>query len=138
VITETTPKHSVADFQWMLDNIAWLSDKENIDLRVVSPVNVVCEEEHYLPPILSWEIERCGHPVLPADETQTWPLVERTNLAELYRLVLERGYVVGGFQKDNYPELVGKFHGWVDDLTTGECKCRIVGTEKLPLEKEAA
>ncbi|WP_125561070.1 NAD-dependent epimerase/dehydratase family protein [Pseudoalteromonas rubra] len=91
VITETTPKHSVADFQWMLDNIAWLSDKENIDLRVVSPVNVVCEEEHYLPPILSWEIERCGHPVLPTDEAQTWSLVERQNLAELYRLVLERG-----------------------------------------------
>ncbi|WP_125783520.1 NAD-dependent epimerase/dehydratase family protein [Pseudoalteromonas rubra] len=91
VITETTPKHSVADFQWMLDNIAWLSDKENIDLRVVSPANVVREEEHYLPPILSWELERCGHPVLPADEAQTWPLVERKNLAELYRLVLERG-----------------------------------------------
>ena len=52
---------------------------------------------------------------------------------------MKRGYVVGGFQKDNYPNLVGKFHGWVDDLTTGECKCRIVGTEKLPLEeKEAA
>ena len=52
---------------------------------------------------------------------------------------MKRGYVVGGFQKDNYPDLVGKFHGWVDDLTTGECKCRIVGDEKLPLEeKEAA
>jgi hypothetical protein len=51
---------------------------------------------------------------------------------------MKRGYVVGMFQKDAYPELAGKFNGWVDDLTTGECKCRIVGTEKLPLEKEAA
>jgi len=51
---------------------------------------------------------------------------------------MKRGYIVGMFQKDNYPELAGKFNGWVDDLTTGECKCRIVGTEKLPLEKEAA
>ncbi|ALU43563.1 NAD(P)H-binding protein [Pseudoalteromonas rubra] len=91
VITETTPKHSVADFQWMLDNQVWLRDKENIDLRVVSPANVVREEEHYLPPILSWELQRCGHPVLPQGEAQTWSLVERQNLAELYRLVLERG-----------------------------------------------
>jgi hypothetical protein len=52
---------------------------------------------------------------------------------------MKRGYVVGQMMKDSYPELVGKFNGWVDDLTTGECKCRIVGTEKLPLEeKEAA
>ena len=52
---------------------------------------------------------------------------------------MKRGYVVGQFQKDAYPELAGKFTGWVDDLTTGECKCRIVGDEKLPLaEKEAA
>jgi hypothetical protein len=51
---------------------------------------------------------------------------------------MKRGYVVGKMMKDSYPELVGKFNGWVDDLTTGECKCRIVGTEKLPLEKEAA
>ena len=52
---------------------------------------------------------------------------------------MKRGYVVGQMMKDSYPELAGKFNGWVDDLTTGECKCRIVGTEKLPLEeKEAA
>lgn len=52
---------------------------------------------------------------------------------------MKRGYVVGKMQKDNYPDLVGKFHGWVDDLTTGKCVCRMVGNEKLPLEdKEAA
>ena len=51
---------------------------------------------------------------------------------------MKRGYVVGNMMKESYPELVGKFNGWVDDLTTRECKCRIVGTEKLPLEKEAA
>lgn len=51
---------------------------------------------------------------------------------------MKRGYIVGSMMKDDYPELVGKFHGWVDDLTTGECVCRMVGTEKLPLEKEAA
>ena len=51
---------------------------------------------------------------------------------------MKRGYVVGKMMQDTYPELVGKFNGWVDDLTTGECKCRIVGTEKLPLEKKEA
>ncbi|CAM3206844.1 NAD(P)H-binding protein [Vibrio neptunius] len=91
VITESTPKQSVADFQWMLDSIEFLSGRENIDLRVVSPANVVSEEEHFLPPILSWELERCGHPTLPKDETQTWSLVERKNLAQLYRLVAENG-----------------------------------------------
>jgi hypothetical protein len=40
--------------------------------------------------------------------------------------------------KDDYPDMVGKFNGWVDDLTTGKCVCRMVGDEKLPLEKEAA
>jgi len=91
VITELTPKNSISDFQWMLDNIAFLSDIENIDLRVVSPANVVSQEQHFLPPILLWEIERCGHPTLPVEESQTWPLVERKNLAELYRLVMEKG-----------------------------------------------
>jgi len=53
---------------------------------------------------------------------------------------MKRGYIVGGFNKERpeFAHMVGKFNGWVDDLTTGECKCRIVGTEKLPLEKEAA
>lgn len=51
---------------------------------------------------------------------------------------MKRGYVVGKMMKDDYPELVGKFNGWVDDLTTGKCVCRMVGEKKLPLEKEAA
>jgi len=42
------------------------------------------------------------------------------------------------FQKDAYPELAGKFNGWVDNLTTGECVCRMVGENKLPLEKKEA
>lgn len=91
VITELTPKSSVADFQWMLDGIEFLTNKENIELRIVSPANVVRSEDHYLPPILTWELERLGHPGLPKDNSQTWSLVERKNLAELYRLVLERG-----------------------------------------------
>jgi hypothetical protein len=51
---------------------------------------------------------------------------------------MKRGYVVGMFQKDAYPELAGKFNGWVDNLTTGECVCRMVGENKLPLEKKEA
>ncbi|CAH9049805.1 hypothetical protein PSECIP111854_00373 [Pseudoalteromonas sp. CIP111854] len=91
VITELTPKNSLLDYQWMLESIDFLSKCKNIDLRVVSPANVVCEKTYYLPPILSWEIERCGHPTLPRGAVQTWPLVERKNLAQLYRLVFERG-----------------------------------------------
>ena len=91
IITETTQKQSTIDFQWMLESIDYLSSQTTIDLRVVSPTNVVNKEEHNVPPILLWELERCGQPVIPSDETLTWSLVERENLAELYRLVLEKG-----------------------------------------------
>jgi len=47
---------------------------------------------------------------------------------------MKRGYIVGQMMKDSHPELVGKFRGWVDDLTTGECKCQMVGDRKLPLD----
>ncbi|BBN80696.1 hypothetical protein PA25_06810 [Pseudoalteromonas sp. A25] len=91
VICEKTQKSSTADFRWMLDSIEFLSRQKGIELRVVSPTNVVSEQSQFLPPILLWEMERCGHPVMPQGEEQTWSLIERRNLAQLYRLVLENG-----------------------------------------------
>lgn len=42
----------------------------------------------------------------------------------------KRGYIVGKMQQDNYPELVGKFCGWVDNLITGKCVLKIQGDNK--------
>ena len=42
----------------------------------------------------------------------------------------KRGYIVGKMQQDNYPELVGKFCGWVDNLITGKCVLKIEGDNK--------
>lgn len=48
---------------------------------------------------------------------------------------LKRGYIVGSMCKGTqYDHLVGKFSGWVDNLNTGECVCRMEGDTKLPLE----
>ncbi len=91
LITEQTPKTSIPAFQWMLDSIAYLKQQPSIDLRVVSPVNVVDKEAPSVPPILLWELERMGQPCVPESEQLCWALVERGNLAELYRLVLEKG-----------------------------------------------
>ncbi len=90
-ISEQTPKNSMPEFQWMLDSIDFMQDKPNIDLRVVSPVNVVSKEQQSVPPILLWELERCGKPCIPSTEQLCWSLVDREDLAELYRLVLEKG-----------------------------------------------
>lgn len=43
---------------------------------------------------------------------------------------MKRGYIVGGFQKDKYPELVGKFVGNVDNLTKGKCVLSIEGDKR--------
>jgi hypothetical protein len=42
----------------------------------------------------------------------------------------KRGYVVGKMSQDTYPELVGKFVGWVDNLLTGKCVMKIEGDSK--------
>ncbi|WP_070963068.1 NAD-dependent epimerase/dehydratase family protein [Vibrio sonorensis] len=63
-ITETTPKESIPDFQWMLDHIQMIKRSSTLDVRVVSPANVVREEEYYVPPILLWELERAGQPTV--------------------------------------------------------------------------
>jgi hypothetical protein len=42
----------------------------------------------------------------------------------------KRGYIVGKMQQDNYPELVGKFVGWVDNLITGKCVLKIEGENR--------
>ena len=91
VITETTTKRSIVDFQWMTDSMDYLRAQPQIDMRIVSPANVVNKDQHNVPPILLWELARCGQPCLPSDEMLTWSLVERENLTELYRLVLEKG-----------------------------------------------
>ena len=42
----------------------------------------------------------------------------------------KRGYIVGKMSQDTYPELVGKFVGWVDNLLTGKCVMKIEGDSK--------
>ena len=49
---------------------------------------------------------------------------------------LKRGYIVGQHVED--VSLRGKFYGWVDNLNTGECVCRIEDTTKMSLKQEAA
>jgi hypothetical protein len=42
----------------------------------------------------------------------------------------KRGYIVGKMQQENYPDLVGKFCGWVDNLITGKCVLKIQGDNR--------
>jgi len=93
MITEQSPKQSIPDFQWMLDAIDYLTQQPQIALKIVSPVNVVSEEEQTVPAILHWEYERTGLLCIPDTEDLHWALVERKDLAVLYRLVLEKGRV---------------------------------------------
>jgi len=93
MITEQSPKLSIPDFQWMLDSIDYLKRQTQIALKIVSPVNVVSEEEQTVPAILHWEYERTGLWCIPDTEDLHWALVERKELAVLYRLVLEKGRV---------------------------------------------
>ena len=56
------------------------------------------------------------------------PVVRRGRNGDYY---LKRGYIVGkGFDH----ELAGKFHGWVDNLNTGECVMEIRGDERIMKE----
>ncbi|MEJ2765685.1 NAD-dependent epimerase/dehydratase family protein [Photobacterium sp. MCCC 1A19761] len=91
VITEQAERRSIEAFQWMNDNGTWLAAQPNVDLRIVTPANVIRAEEQYVPPIMLMELERNGQPTVPTSLSLTWSLVERQNLAELYRLVLEKG-----------------------------------------------
>ncbi|GGO64380.1 NAD(P)H-binding protein [Bowmanella pacifica] len=90
-INEQSQPQSIPDFQWMLDNSKWLATQPNIGVRRVSPANVVSEAQQFAMPILHWELERHGQPAIPDIANLSWPIVERRDLASLYRLVLERG-----------------------------------------------
>ncbi|VAX01966.1 hypothetical protein MNBD_GAMMA20-395, partial [hydrothermal vent metagenome] len=89
IISEQTAKNPLPEFQWMQDSVGFLQTQPTIDLRVVSPANVVSKAQKSIPLILHWELERCGQPCIPSIDQLSWSLVERSNLAELYRLVLE-------------------------------------------------
>jgi len=111
-ISEQTAKNPLPEFQWMQDSIDFLQAQPTIDLRVVSPVNVVSKAQKNAPLILHWELDRCGQPCIPSTDQLSWSLVERNNLAELYRLVLEKGqrgeeYIGSGEAKINVAALAG-------------------------------
>jgi len=53
------------------------------------------------------------------------PVVRRGRDGSYY---LKRGYMVG---KSFDSPLAGKFHGWVDNLNTGECVMEIRGDERI-------
>ncbi|WP_087025135.1 NAD-dependent epimerase/dehydratase family protein [Thaumasiovibrio subtropicus] len=90
VIDETYPKQSTPEFSWMIDNAAYLDNVPHIDLRRVSPVNVVTDELK-VPPLLSLSAEDNDFIEIPNSAPLHWSLVERTSLADLYRLVMEKG-----------------------------------------------
>lgn len=47
----------------------------------------------------------------------------------------KRGHVVGSMAEGTeWSHLVGKFIGWVDNLSTGKCLFRLEGDERKPLE----
>ncbi len=113
IISEQTAKTPLPEFQWMQDSIDFLQAQPTIDLRVVSPANVVSKAQKNVPLILHWELDRCGQPCIPSIAQLSWSLVERNNLAELYRLVLEKGqrgeeYIGSGQAKVNVAELAGQ------------------------------
>ncbi|MEZ9229545.1 NAD-dependent epimerase/dehydratase family protein [Vibrio amylolyticus] len=112
-ITEDDAKHSVADFQWMVDGIDFLNQQNNIDCRVISPANVVKQEEQFIPDILRWELEQMGSVTIPNSFNLDWSLIERTDLATLYRLVLEQGingheYIGAGIESVSVASLAKK------------------------------
>jgi len=90
-VTEHSKKNVLKDFKWMEDNGHYLKKQTNLDVRFVSPVNVVDNQQGNVPPILMWELERHQQPCIPNIDKLTWSLVDRHNLSELYRLVLEKG-----------------------------------------------
>ncbi|MBL1260802.1 MAG: NAD-dependent epimerase/dehydratase family protein [Thiotrichaceae bacterium] len=112
IISEQTAKNPLPEFQWMQWSIDFLQAQSTIDLRVVSPANVVSKAQKSIPLILHWELDRCDQPCIPSIPQLSWSLVERNNLAELYRLVLEKGrrgeeYIGSGQAKVNVAELAG-------------------------------
>jgi nucleoside-diphosphate-sugar epimerase len=113
VINENTAKHSTIDFQWMLDGMEYLRSQPCIEVRIVSPSNVVNREQDLLPDILRWEHQQLGHTTVPDTPELSWSLVERQDLAQLYRLVLECGqpgeeYIASAIAKASPQQLTQK------------------------------
>ncbi len=91
VISEQVPETPIAAFQWMQTHRDWLFSQPHLNVSAVSPANVVGEAQHFVPEILWFEFERVNQPTVPAMLSATLPLVERRNLAQLYRLAMEAG-----------------------------------------------
>lgn len=69
----------------------------------------------------------------PEDTIYLDPVVRKGKNGDFY---LKRGYQVSQWVGDGYEHLRGKFYGYVDNLNTGECVCRIEDTQKFALEPE--
>jgi hypothetical protein len=59
------------------------------------------------------------------------PVVRRGRSGDFY---LKRGYLVNEDERrEEFKHLAGQFVGWVDNLNTGKCVCKIEGDKRTPL-----
>lgn len=63
------------------------------------------------------------------------PIVRRSTKSGCY--YLKRGYLLNRTNTPEYEHLVGKFIGWVDNISTGECVLKIEGDERESLLEAA-
>lgn len=90
VAEETSPYQSIPSFAWMIDHADLVLKAPHLEAMIVHPAMVYSADGGVLSRFITSAQEQGRIEVWGALKTR-WPVVHRTDLAEAYRLVLERG-----------------------------------------------
>ena len=118
VATENTVANELKSFEWTLSSINNVLNAVNVRGMVVHPAMVYERGGGVFEHIYS-DIKQLGYTRVVKSESIRWPLVHRTDLADLYVLMLERGKagdVFNGSTNDGVPigvitRAIAKHHG---------------------------
>ncbi len=89
-ITEQTPYEPLAEFSWMVEGANFIQQAKYVRGITIHPA-VVVDDPDGIPQKLFDEYKRSGEIAIPISKNLVWPVVDVNDLAEAYKLLLEKG-----------------------------------------------
>jgi len=91
-ITENTPFSPLQGFEWMVVGANYIQQAKEIRGMTIHPA-VVVDDPDGIPQKIRDDYKRSGEIAIPVSKNLVWPIVDVNDLAETYKLLLEKGTV---------------------------------------------
>ena len=89
-ITESTAYAPLQGFEWMVAGANFVQQAKDVRGMTIHPA-VVVDDPDGIPQKLLDEYQRCREIAIPVSKKLVWPIVDVNDLAEAYKLLLEKG-----------------------------------------------